>query len=190
MKKLMLLLTILTISVFTTACINNFAVQELNNTASAFMDKGDAEAAICRLKASLDLDNDVYQTHYNLAAAYNAAGRYDEAQSEAYKTLELKPDLYDAYYIAAAAQDGKTYKFLDDMLMKNEELDDETISSFVKQAEDTIEAYNMYLEKSPSAPEKEQIAEKIEELQNKINQYTGSLQNEQEKQKIQEEAGG
>ena len=39
MKKALLLVSILFISVVSTACINNFAVQELNNKAKAFIDQ-------------------------------------------------------------------------------------------------------------------------------------------------------
>ena len=39
MKKAFLLASILFISVISTACINNFAVQELNNKAKEFMVK-------------------------------------------------------------------------------------------------------------------------------------------------------
>ena len=58
MKKAFLLASILFISVISTACINNFAVQELNNKAKDFMDKGDYVSAIERLKSSVDLDVD------------------------------------------------------------------------------------------------------------------------------------
>ena len=57
MKKAFLLATILLISVITTACINNFAVQELNNKAKTFMEQGDYISAIERLKSSVDLDD-------------------------------------------------------------------------------------------------------------------------------------
>ena len=61
MQKLLSILLLLFISVVTTACINNFAVQELNNKAKEYLDKGDTQTAICRLKSSLDLDNTVFQ---------------------------------------------------------------------------------------------------------------------------------
>ena len=73
MKKALLLVSILFISVISTACINNFAVQELNNKAKGFMDKGDYQAAIERLKSSIDLDGSVFETRYNLAVAYTKA---------------------------------------------------------------------------------------------------------------------
>ena len=82
MKRILLLFTILLVSVLTTACINNLAIQELNNKAVAYMDKGDTETAICRLKSSLDLDAEIYETHYNLAIAYNNIKEYEKAITE------------------------------------------------------------------------------------------------------------
>ena len=63
MQKLLSILLLLFISVITTACINNFAVQELNNKAKEYLDKGDTQTAICRFKSSLDLDNTIYETY-------------------------------------------------------------------------------------------------------------------------------
>jgi len=99
MKKVLLLFTILFVSVITTACINNLAIQELNNKAAAYMDKGDTQTAICRLKSSLDLDTEIYQTHYNLAVAYNTIGNYEESIDESKKVIELKPDFAEAFGI-------------------------------------------------------------------------------------------
>ena len=50
--------------------INNLAVQDLNNKAKSFMEQGDYNQAIERLKSSLDLDSSIFETHYNLAVAY------------------------------------------------------------------------------------------------------------------------
>ena len=69
MKKAFLLASILFISVISTACINNFAVQEHNNKAKDFMDKGDYVSAIERLKSSVDLDGSVFETQYNFPLA-------------------------------------------------------------------------------------------------------------------------
>ena len=79
MKKAFLLATILFISVISTACINNFAVQELNNKAQDFMEKGDYASAIERLKSSVDLDGSIFETQYNLAVAYTKAEDYANA---------------------------------------------------------------------------------------------------------------
>ncbi len=125
MKRILLLFTILLMSVLTTACINNFAIKELNNKAVSYLDKGDTETAICRLKSSLDLDDEIYQTHYNLALAYNNIGKYQDALSELDKVLTLKSDFYDAYYTMAVAKEAIAFEILDkkeDALGDKEEL--------------------------------------------------------------------
>ena len=87
MKKALLLIVILSISVISTACINNLAVQELNAKAKTYMDNGDTENAIARLKSSVDLDPTIFESYYNLAVAYtraedylNAVGKADEKE--------------------------------------------------------------------------------------------------------------
>ena len=57
MKKALMIASVLFIAVVSTACINNMAVQELNNKAAEYMQKGDYESAMNRLQASLDLDS-------------------------------------------------------------------------------------------------------------------------------------
>ena len=61
MKKALLIASVLFIAVISTACINNIAVQELNNKAAEYMQKGDFEAAVNRLQASIDLDDSMYE---------------------------------------------------------------------------------------------------------------------------------
>lgn len=175
MKKILLLFTILFMSVITTACINNLAIQELNNKAADYMDKGDTETAICRLKSSLDLDNDIYQTHYNLAVAYNEIGKYNEAIEELNNVLRLKPDFYDAYYTLAIAKEAIAYQIIEKEPDENgniPELTLEEISEFNNKAADAVETYNTYLVKDIKAAETDQINNKITELNEKIKEYT------------------
>lgn len=176
MKKILLLFTILFISVITTACINNLAIQELNNKAVNYMDKGDAETAICRLKSSLDLDNEIYQTHYNLAIAYNSLGQYKEAIEELNTVLKLKPDFDDVFYTLAIAKEGYAYSIIEKDPLTEEEntmdLSTEQISEFINTASDSVDTYNKYLAKKPDAKEKESINIKINELNEKIKEYT------------------
>ena len=79
MKKALLIASVLFIAVISTACINNIAVQELNNKAAEYMQKGDYEAAVNRLQASIDLDSSMYETYYNLGIAATSAKKYDVA---------------------------------------------------------------------------------------------------------------
>ena len=69
MKKALLIASVLFIAVISTACINNIAVQELNNKAAEYMEKGDYEAAMNRLEASIDLDATMFETYYNIWGA-------------------------------------------------------------------------------------------------------------------------
>lgn len=175
MKKILLLFSILFMSVLTTACINNLAIQELNSKAESYMDKGDTETAICRLKSSLDLDNEVFQTHYNLSVAYNNVENYEGSLEESKKVLELKPDLTDVYYNMAIAKEALAYKVIDKQADENgniSELTLDEIADFNNKAADAVDTYNEYLVKKVSAPETEQINAKIAELNKKIKEYT------------------
>ncbi len=169
MKKTLLLFTILIISVLTSACINNLAIQELNNKAESYMSKGDAETAICRLKSSLELDNEVYQTHYNLAVAYTNIGNYEDALTEISKVQELKPDFSDAYYTLAIVKEALAYKIVES---SDSALSSEEIENFNNRAADAIETYNEYLVRKANATETDQINAKISELNQKIKEYT------------------
>lgn len=175
MKKVLLFFTILFVSVITTACINNLAVQELNNKAADYMDKGDTETAICRLKSSLDLDEEIYQTHYNLAVAYNNIGNYQDSIDEAKRTIELNPEFYDAYYTMGVAKEALAYQIINKQPDENgnvPEITAEDMEAFNTAAQDTIDTYNEYIVKKVDAEEVQQINNKIAELNAKIKEFT------------------
>ena len=175
MKKVLLLFTILIVSVMTTACINNLAIQELNNKAAAYMDKGDTETAICRLKSSLDLDTEIYQTHYNLAVAYNTIGNYEDSVSESKKVMELKPDFAEAYYTLAVAKETIAYQYINKEPDENgnqPELTLDEISNFNNTAQEAIDAYNEFLVKKVDAEETDAVNARISELNLKVKELT------------------
>ena len=179
MKKILLFFTILFVSVITTACINNFAVKELNNKAADYLDKGDTESAICRLKSSLDLDEEIYQTHYNLAVAYNSIGDFQGSINEAKRVLEINPEFYDAYYTMAIAKEALAYQIIDKQPDENgnvQELTNDEISSFISSAQDAVDTYNDYIVKKVNAEETEQLNNKISELNEKIKEFTQRLE--------------
>ncbi len=105
MKKAMLIVTILFVAVISTACINNMAVQELNNTAKTYMDKGDYKAAIDRLESGIELDSTIYETHYNLGVAYLEAGEYEKAINSLNNAMKLNSKYANTYYTLAVAQE-------------------------------------------------------------------------------------
>lgn len=182
MKKALLLVSILFISVVSTACINNFAVQELNNKAKAFIDQGDYTNAIERLKSSIDLDDTVFESHYNLAVAYTAAEDYPNAIESYKKAIALNPDFADAYYSLAVAEEdyaadlAKGELKLDNagqpVKVKEEEIPDidklvltpETLKLIDTLLEDAVKQYGLYLQKGVDIKDGDDVRQKIDEL--------------------------
>lgn len=184
MKKAFLLILILMVSVISTACINNLAVQELNNKAQEYLNKGDYDSAIGRLKSSIDLDNTIYETHYNLGIAYAQSEKYSDAVDEFEKTIELNPDFDMAYYSLAVAYENNAKNIINPPAKDDDSEEDisfEDNGKRVLSAEDkehivenfnkSIEAYNNYLTKTQSSEKKNEINSKIEYLQNEILKY-------------------
>ena len=182
MKKAFLLATILLISVMSTACINNFAVQELNNKAKEFMEKGDYISAIERLKSSIDLDGSLFETKYNLAVAYTQAEDYSKAIDMYNEASELNPDFADIYYSRAVCEENLAKDIKSGDIVVN---DDNSIEKPIQNDEaetldktelsqnarnmlltlinNSIEDYQIYLDKAEDA-DTAAINSKIDEL--------------------------
>lgn len=184
MKKAFLLASILFISVISTACINNFAVQELNNKAKDFMDKGDYVSAIERLKSSVDLDGSVFETQYNLAVAYTRAEDYSNAIKTYAAAIKLNPDFADAYYSLAVCEENLAKDIIsgavkvndDGTIEKVEEIDNEAeevkvvLSDRAKETlgkllNDAISDYGLYQDKSNEPDDRAFVDRKVKELQ-------------------------
>ena len=178
MQKLLSILLLLFISVITTACINNFAVQELNNKAKEYLDKGDTQTAICRLKSSLDLDNTIYETHYNLGIAYLNAKEYDNAIKHFDETLELKPNFSSVYFSKGVTYEEMFYEVTDDnddIDSAKDEKETETNDNDIKLSPNdlllkSIENYKLYLENEKEPSDYNDVSQKIKELEDKLSQ--------------------
>ena len=182
MKKTLFIVSVLLVAVVSTACINNFAVRDLNNKAQSYMQQGDYPQAIERLKSSLDLDPNVYETHYNLAIAYTKAEDYLNASEQYEKALELKPNEPDVFYSLATAQnnlaidieqgrirlnvDGKLYKPNPDEIDFSEkyEMSDKEHEFVAEYKKAAVLNYQKYLELSPNAQDKDEVEKQIEAL--------------------------
>ncbi len=203
MKKALLLVVILFAAVLSTACINNFAVQELNNKAKQALDSGDYETAINRLKSSIDLDSTIFETHFNLGIAYTQAEKYALAVDALNNATKLKPSFADTYYALAVAYEnfgksiingettltGEKVEIKDDDTNKENidddntktpktELSQEAKTKVVELYEESINAYNKYLdlEKTGKA-DKEEVVSRINYLQTQIMKYTVPSEN-------------
>ena len=190
MKKALLLVCILTISVITTACINNFAIQELNSKAMTYMEQGNYAEAIERLKSSVDLDGSVFESHYNLAVAYTKAEDYINAMKSYQKAISLNPDYAECYYSLAVAEENLASDLESGILFldENGELkqtqednlyddDDRSKDAKLTDAEktyindlraDAIKNYKEYLNKGKDIEDSVEVNEEINKLQDKI----------------------
>lgn len=184
MKKALLMLSILFLSVISTACINNFAVQELNSKAKAYLDEGDYNSAIERLKSSVDLDDSIFETHYNLAVAYTQAEDYLKAMESYKKAVEINPEIADTYYSLAVAEGNLGVDLKSGVVRidengllytpKKEDIEaeekaykpDKSVEDYIKTLnEDAVKNYKMYIEKAPNSADIPEVNEKIKELQ-------------------------
>lgn len=182
MKKVLLIASVLFVAVVSTACINNLAVQDLNNKAKMYADKGDYTQAIERLKSSIDLDPSVFETHYNLAVVYTQAEDYINAVEEYKKVIGMKPDMADSYYSLATAENnlavdmmqGRVRMNVDETLYtpKAEDINfedkikltDKEENLIKELKESAVQNYEKYLELNPNAQDKADVEQQIQKL--------------------------
>ena len=172
MKKALLIACVLFIAVITTACINNIAVQELNNKAAEYMQKGDYESAMNRLQASIDLDATMYETYYNLGIAATNAKKYDTALEAFASGIEIKPDYANFYYSLGVAQSAYADDLVEDTYYDNEKEDTvvkkvtkEDTAKAVELKESAVANLNKYLEMNPQAEDRETVENLIKDCQ-------------------------
>ena len=168
MKKALMIASVLFVAVISTACINNIAVQELNNKAAEYMQKGDYESAMNRLQASLDLDSTMYETYYNLGIASINAKKYEKAIEAFEGGIKIKPDFADFYYSLGVAQADLADELVDETEDKKEITEEDKLKA-VEFKKSAVENLTKYLELKPTAEDKKTIEELIEESNSFIN---------------------
>ncbi len=171
MKKALLIASVLFIAVVSTACINNIAVQELNNKAAEFMQKGDYESAVNRLQASLDLDSSMHETYYNLGIAATEAKKYDIAIEALEGGIKVKPDFTDFYYSLGVAQANYAHFITDDEFYDSEKqetvkktITPEDIAKSNELKQSAIANLQKYLELEPQAEDKDTVEDLLKDL--------------------------
>lgn len=197
MKKLLVFLAVLFVSIMSSACINNFAIQELNIKAKEYLDKGDFDEAIKRLESSVDLDGSVFETRYNLAVAYVNKEEFAKAINQLNEAIALNPSNPNAYYTLGVAYEGEAAsklinKIPEDSLNetaedteKQEEIFGSGIFASSKDAEfavqridASINAYKKYLELSKTPDDSEKVQEHIKELEEDKETYLKEIETE------------
>ena len=190
MKKLTLFLAILFVSVLCSACINNIAIQELNNKAQEFMQKGDIQGAISRLESSVDLDGTIFETRYNLGVAYISTQEFKKAQTQLEEAIKIKPEFADSYYSLAVAKESDALKILEDdedeqadtqveiVEIQDDEMgglkniSEQEAKYLVENLNSSIELYKKYLELKPQTGDREQIEAQIQYLEETVFKYS------------------
>lgn len=178
MKKAIFIVAILFVAVISTACINNIAVQELNNAAEVSMSKGDFDGAIEKLEASLDLDCNVYQTYYNLGVAYIESRQFAKAISALEKSIKLNSKYPESYYSLAIAQEAFADEFSDTKSENSNNLSIGIVNSsseglsvsdrdtMINNYNLAISNYNKYISLCSSDIKKEEISAHIKDIEN------------------------
>ena len=174
MKKALMIASVLFIAVVSTACINNMAVQELNNKAAEYMQKGDYESAMNRLQASLDLDSTMYETYYNLGVAAINANKYEKAIEALEGGIKIKPDYADFYYSLGLAQTS-----LADEIIENSEKE-------LSEGEKNAEIVNTEPKKELSDEDKAKVADLKKQAAENLTKYQEMNPNGEDKQTVEE----
>ena len=160
MKNALMIVSVLIVAVISTARINNMAVQELNNKAAEYMQKGDYESAMNRLQASLDLDSTMYETYYNLGIAAINAQKYDKAIEALEGGIKVKADFADFYYSLGIAQNSFADEILDN---DSDEVSDTERNAEINKADDA--------QKEISAEDKAKVEELKKQALDNLKKY-------------------
>lgn len=178
MKKAVFIVAILFVAVVSTACINNVAVQELNNAAEVSMSRGDYDSAIQKLEASLDLDSNIFETYYNLGIAYIEARQYSKAVDALEKSIKLNSKYPNNYYSLAYAKEALADEMFDfdepqdtintDGIVKahySNELSEEDKTVMIENYSSAIENYTKYLNMNIPDSKKEEVTSHIKDIE-------------------------
>lgn len=194
MKKLLIFFAVLFVSVMSSACINNFAIQELNIKAKEYLDKGDYDEAIKRLESSVDLDGTVFETRYNLAVAYVHKEEFEKAVNQLKEAIVINPANPDAYYTLGIAYEGEAaskvankFPGVDAEAAEESEKSPEVFGSgifknledaqfAVQKLNESIEAYKKYLELSKIPEDSENVQEHINDLEHDKDVYLKEIE--------------
>ncbi len=176
MRRFLSFVFILFLAVICSACINTLAVQKLNDIAMERMNAGDIDTAISRLEASIDLDENIFETRYNLASAYIKASKCDLAIEQLDAAQKIRPKEPSVYYTLGVAYDcmaDSIYGNSDDLNNITSDKNNDIAQSkdskekYLPYLNSAISNYEKYAELSPQAQDKDSVEERVRILKNK-----------------------
>lgn len=172
MKKFMSFFLILFLGVLCSACVNTLAVQELNQLAAQYLEKGDVKNAISRLESSVDLDGNIFESRYNLAVAYLKENECEKALKNIEAAQKLSSDKPEVYYTLGVANNCQAEQFCKTrdsniQTLIFDPVDGKQCEEYLKKANS---AFEKYLELSVDADDAEDVKNLIQN-----NNYTIGL---------------
>ncbi len=178
MKKLILFMLLLFVGVFTSACVNTYAVKQLNDIAIEYLNAGDVPSAIARLEASVDLDANIYESRYNLAAAYLRIDKCDKALENIKAAQQLRKDEEPIVYYTIAVADSclanQLYEKKNEKGEKEEIKYEDAVQSskaaqkYIEYLTEAIENFDKYTELQPNAEDTKEILARIQSYKEDI----------------------
>lgn len=177
MKKILTLLFIMVLGVFSTSCVNTFAIKELNEIAADYLDKGEIENAIARLESSVDLDGNIYESRYNLAVAYIRINECEKALKNIQAAEQLSDNEPAVFYTLGVSYscvaDGIYEQKKENGEIEKKVYDEPEVRyamakkyiSYLKEANDN---YDKYSRLQPNAEDTKAVLEQISQNEKKI----------------------
>ena len=159
------------------ACVNKFAVQELNHLAIQHIESGDVDGAISRLESSVDLDPDVYESRYNLAVAYISKKQCIKALKHlevAVTLIKDEPAIYHTLGVANNCAYGEVFTAKDKEGKKidsnyHDPIQAELVSKkAIKYLKDANESFEMYLKLAPNVEDANDVNNVIKSNNQKL----------------------
>ena len=167
----------MSIAVLCSACINSLAVQQLNEKAKEYSEKGKLSTAISRLESSVDLDGNIFESRYNLAVAYVEAKECEKALEQINVAEKLKDSEPSVYYVQGLANGclaEKVYKTKDgeDVVYNdyNEAL--KSAKEYINYLKNANNAYEKYIRLTPASDQTQNVTNTIMSNEKLITDYS------------------
>lgn len=180
MRKLLIFCLFLLTAVLCSACVNTYAVYELNERAVQAMKDGDTEGAIARWLSSVDLDGENYETRYNLANAYIETGECEKAVEHAKVAVNLSKNQALAHYTLAAAGECAAENLLktknkdgevERVDLENNPYARKIVSEYIEYLEISNSNFDKYVTLQPNAEDTKTLIDRIAENKEIIKEY-------------------